>query len=554
MSTPSVVPRPFIPYQRPARYHPDALHCFRALQPDRRAEAVLLESADVKSGAHLHSLMLLTPALRLTCQGRAVTAQALTSTGQAALALLAGTLASHVTARADSELTLHFAPPPPGLSESERLAYPSNVEPLRVLQRALNQQELAQHGMDQQAPAGQSELPLLLGVFGFELLASFEELPDVPPGMNNCPDYRFYLAETALVLDHQQETALLLGLGTPADGETLELELGALAEQLEGLPSPTPLPALPATLPRPQAQAFPDTATFMAQVAALQEHIQAGDIYQVVPSRHFSLPCPDTLAAYAQLKRLNPSPYLFYLHGGEFELFGASPESALKFTAQTRQAELYPIAGTRARGRDEAGRICPERDARQELELRLDRKELSEHLMLLDLARNDLARVAVPGTRHVARLLEVDRYSQVMHLVSQVVAQLKPGLDALDAYRACMNMGTLSGAPKLEATRLLRGTEGQRRGSYGGAVGYLAGSGDMDTCIVIRSGFVQGGQCTVQAGAGVVRDSDPAAEAAETEQKVRAVLLAVALASAALPEDGEAPISMRRPSRQEELA
>ncbi|GHF94531.1 anthranilate synthase component 1 [Deinococcus piscis] len=527
------------PASTPARYHPDALHCFQALRPGDHAEAVLLESADVTSGAHLQSLMLLRPALRLTCQGQAVTAQALTPTGHRALELLAEQLASHISAQSAGELTLHFAAPPTGLSESERLKFPSNVEPLRVLQRALN---------------GQDELqPLLLGVFGFDLLASFERLPQVKEGVNTCPDYRFYLAETALVLDHQQETAQLLGLGTAASEGTLRAELDALAAQLERLDAPTPLLPLPTPLPQPQAQAFPDSATFQAQVSALQEHIQAGDIYQVVPSRRFTLPCPDALAAYAELKRLNPSPYLFYLHGGEFELFGASPESALKFTAAGRQAELYPIAGTRARGRDEEGRICPERDSRQELELRLDRKELSEHLMLLDLARNDLARVAVPGTRRVARLLDVDRYSQVMHLVSQVVAQLSPELDALDAYRACMNMGTLSGAPKLEATRLLRMTEGERRGSYGGAVGYLAGGGDMDTCIVIRSGFVQGGQCTVQAGAGVVRDSDPAAEAAETEQKARAVLLAVTLASGWGGNTAD-PISMRRPARREELA
>lgn len=533
---------PFVPDRHPARYHPDALHCFRALQPDRHAEAVLLESADVRSGAHLKSLMLLSPALRLTCQGRTVTAQALSPTGLAALDLLAQALAEHVTLRAGAELTLHFAAPPPGLSESERLASPSNVEPLRTLQRALASQDSLQ--------------PLLLGVFGFDLLASFEELPPLPPGVNTCPDYRFYLAETALVLDHQAGTAELLALATPDTAQSLREQLSALAELLEGLKPPAPLPALPPQLPTPQASVFPDDRTFMAQVAELQEHIQAGDIYQVVPSRRFTLPCPDALAAYAQLKRLNPSPYLFYLHGGDFELFGASPESALKFTAQTRRAELYPIAGTRARGRDAAGHICPERDGRQELELRLDRKELSEHLMLLDLARNDLARVAVPGTRQVARLLEVDRYSQVMHLVSQVEAELKPELDALDAYRACMNMGTLSGAPKLEATRLLRGAEGERRGSYGGAVGYLAGNGDMDTCIVIRSGFVQGGQCTVQAGAGVVCDSDPAAEAAETEQKARAVLLAVALAqgSGGPPPATDEAVSMRRPARQEELA
>ncbi|WP_261665004.1 anthranilate synthase component 1 [Deinococcus sp. Marseille-Q6407] len=519
-------------FQSPAPYQPDALHYFQALRGalpgSSGPESVLLESADVRSGAHLKSLMMLTPALRLTCCGHMVSVQALTPTGETALAQLAGALPQFVTAQEPRSLELLFPAPPAGLSESQRLAAPSNVEPLRALQKLP-----VRPGAPEQLGLPGELFPLLLGIFGFDLLDSFEELPPVPAGVNSCPDYRFYLAETALVLDHQQETAQLLALATPDTAADRQQQLDALAAQLQTLPAPLPPATLAAaTAAAPPAQVFPDDRTFMAQVSRLKEHIQAGDIYQVVPSRRFTLPCPSALAAYAELKAINPSPYLFYLHAGEFELFGASPESALKFTAATRQAELYPIAGTRARGRDERGDICPERDHRQELELRLDRKELSEHLMLLDLARNDLARVAVPGTRQVARLLEVDRYSQVMHLVSQVVAELKPGLDALDAYRACMNMGTLSGAPKLEAMRLIRETEGERRGSYGGAVGYLAGNGDMDTCIVIRSGFVQGGQCTVQAGAGVVRDSDPAAEATETEQKARAVLLAVARAQA----------------------
>ena len=162
-----------------------------------------------------------------------------------------------------------------------------------------------------------------------------------------------------------------------------------------------------------------------------------------------------------------------------------------------------------------------------ELELRLDEKELSEHLMLVDLARNYLARICQPGSRYVADLLKVDRYSQVMHLVSRVVGQLRQDCDALHAYRACMNMGTLTGAPKVSAARLIREVEQQGRGSYGGAVGYLAGNGDMDTCIVIRSAFVKDQQAIVQAGAGVVYDSDADAEVAETENKAKAVLMAI---------------------------
>ena len=186
--------------------------------------------------------------------------------------------------------------------------------------------------------------------------------------------------------------------------------------------------------------------------------------------------------------------------------------------------QLYPVAGTRPRG------ATHELDIRNELEMRTDSKEVSEHIMLVDLARNDLARVAVPGTRKVADLLQVDRYSRVMHLVSRVVATLHEDFDALDAYRACMNMGTLTGAPKLRAMELIRETEQTRRGSFGGAIGYLRGDGSMDNCIVIRSAYVKDGTAVVQAGAGVVRDSVPQSEADETVHKAYAVLSAIAQA------------------------
>ena len=250
----------------------------------------------------------------------------------------------------------------------------------------------------------------------------------------------------------------------------------------------------------------------------------------MVPSRSFSLPCPDPISAYQKLKETNPSPYMFYLKDSDFILFGASPESAIKFTQETQDVEIYPIAGTRRRGFNKDGTINKDLDGRLELELRLDKKETSEHLMLVDLARNDVARISEPGTRHVAELLQVDRYSHVMHLVSRVVGKLRSDLDALHAYQACMNMGTLVGAPKISASNLVRKVEKKRRGSYGGAVGYINGNGDMDSCIVIRSAFVKDGIAQAQAGAGVVYDSVPQLEADETRSKAAAVLNAVALA------------------------
>ncbi|MDU0348760.1 anthranilate synthase component 1, partial [Actinomyces sp. MRS3W] len=268
-------------------------------------------------------------------------------------------------------------------------------------------------------------------------------------------------------------------------------------------------------------------------VEAMKESITAGEVYQVVPARGFTLPCPDALAAYHQLRRSNPSPYMFYVGAPDFELLGASPESALLHSATTGRVAIRPIAGTRPRGLAPDGLVDHERDTRLELELRTDDKEVAEHVMLVDLARNDVARVSVPGTRRVDDLLRVDRYSRVMHLVSEVSGQLAPDLDALDAFRASMTMGTLTGAPKLRAAELIRGAEGVRRGSYGGSVGYVRGDGELDTCIVIRSAFVREGTALVQAGAGVVADSVPAAEAAETVHKASAVLAAIAAAQGA---------------------
>jgi anthranilate synthase component 1 len=266
----------------------------------------------------------------------------------------------------------------------------------------------------------------------------------------------------------------------------------------------------------------------------MKQHIVAGDVFQIVPSRTFSMPCRDPLAAYASLRLLNPSPYLFFANLGEFVLFGASPESAVKVDGRLRSVEISPIAGTRPRGLHPDGTIDSDLDSRIEAELRLDEKENAEHMMLVDLARNDVARVSRPGTRYVVDLARIDHYSHVMHLVSRVRGSLRDDLDALHAYQASMNMGTLTGAPKIKAMQLIRQFERNRRGHYGGAVGYLGGDGSLDTAIVIRSALIQNGVAYVRAGAGVVHDSVPQLEADETRRKAAAVLQAIARANALL--------------------
>lgn len=489
----------------------------------RPVDTVLLESVDIATKASRTTIAVLESSTRLTCQGQEVILEALPQAradGEAALERVRVSLAEHVTAHSPGVLRLMIpsAPDDGTLEERQRLTALSTIEPLRVLAAA-----------DVDHP----HLPLEAGVVAFDYLATFETLPAVAMGANTCPDYLFYDARIILVIDHPTTEATLVG--TSVDAADLAARMEELARAIEAFEPGTAAGTAPTSTPRPVLHAVPtqSDAAFATEVQRLKGAIEAGDVYQVVPSRGFTLPCPDALAAYHRLRESNPSPYMFYVAATDFELFGASPESALLHSAATGEVAIRPIAGTRPRGLNPDGSVDHERDTRLELELRTDDKEVAEHVMLVDLARNDVARVSVPGTRRVGDLLRVDRYSRVMHLVSEVRGQLAPELDALDAFRASMTMGTLTGAPKLRAAELIRTAEGVRRGSYGGSVGYIRGDGELDTCIVIRAAFVREGTALIQAGAGVVSDSVPAAEAAETVHKASAVLAAVAAAQGA---------------------
>ncbi|MHC4639918.1 MAG: anthranilate synthase component I family protein [Planctomycetota bacterium] len=257
-------------------------------------------------------------------------------------------------------------------------------------------------------------------------------------------------------------------------------------------------------------------------------HILDGDIFQVVLSRTITEPCPDEpLDVYKRLRELNPSPYMFYLNTPTTVLMGSSPELNLRVSGtEKRDVEIRPIAGTKPRGKVQ-GRIDHDTDFRYEAELKLDRKELAEHIMLVDLARNDIARVAEPGSRIVTELLTVEKYASVQHLVSNVKGALAANLDALSAYLATMNMGTLTGAPKIEAMKIIRLCEKTKRGYYGGAVMYLTVDGQFDSCITIRSLQVKDHIAYVRAGAGIVHDSVPTTEFEETEHKAKSCLRAI---------------------------
>ncbi len=527
-----------------ANYQSDPLSVYQLLCHDKENN-LLLESAEITQKHLLKSLLLTDAAVKIVCNGNTVTYTALTLNGQAALQFAATQLEPHaqLTLTDDNQtLTAFFGNIPTELDEKARLMAINPFESLRLFNRIKNNDN--------------HHFAIFLGgAFAFDMISMSEPLPQVQEGENTCPDFVYYLAETLVIIDHELKSTEIIANIFSAESQNIQAQVqqqlsarvDEIKQQLLTTITPEHIPSLAAVKSScAQKISHADSQKvsvdisdedFCQTVNQLKENIRAGDIFQVVPSRSFSLPCIDSIAAYQALKISNPSPYMFYLKDSDFCMFGASPESAIKYQQDSpegkRQVEIYPIAGTRPRGFNKDGSISLDLDSRIELELRQDKKESAEHIMLVDLARNDIARVCKAGTRHVADLLKVDRYSHVMHLVSRVCGTLLEELDALHAYQACMNMGTLSGAPKIKATSLIREVEGKRRGSYGGAVGYLTGEGEMDTCIVIRSAFVKDNIAHVQAGAGVVYDSVPQSEADETRQKAQAVISAVLLSNKA---------------------
>ena len=292
-----------------------------------------------------------------------------------------------------------------------------------------------------------------------------------------------------------------------------------LEEAAKALDRPVPRLKLPAHLPAPEQKSNMTKAEFLEMVARAKEYIVAGDVFQVVPSQRFEAPFPlPPFALYRSLRRINPAPFLFYLDFGDFAAVGSSPEILVRL--RDGVVTIRPLAGTRRRGATRA------EDEALEAELLADPKERAEHLMLLDLGRNDVGRVAEIGSVKVVESFAIERFSHVMHISSTVEGRIRPGLDALDALMAGFPAGTLSGAPKVRAMEIIDVLEPSRRGLYAGCIGYFAANGTMDTCIGLRTALVKDGVMYVQAGVGVVADSDPEAEYAESMQKARALFRA----------------------------
>jgi anthranilate synthase component I len=376
-----------------------------------------------------------------------------------------------------------------------------------------------------------------VGWLGYDVVRLLEKLPTRLPDPLGLPDAWFAVYPEIAALDRVRQRLLLVAtVAIGADpAAAYEHASQRLAELQRVLAAPLD-EARPAALPAERGPAqpderwavAPDDERFLETVRLAREEIRAGEAFQVVLSRRWSRALDaSAVSLYRALRLTNPSPYMFYLDAGEAQVLGASPETLARLRG--REAATCPIAGTRRRGGS------AEEDTALAAELVADEKERAEHLMLVDLGRNDIGRIASPGSVKVVRFMDIERYSHVMHLTSEVHGELEAGRDALDVLLACFPAGTLSGAPKVRAMQLIEQLEVVRRGVYGGAVGYFDSGGDMDACIAIRTAVVSRGTVHAQAGAGIVFDSVAEHELQECSSKARAVCLAAALAEEMQP-------------------
>ena len=368
-----------------------------------------------------------------------------------------------------------------------------------------------------------------VGFFGYDLVRTVETtLGDPNPDAIGLPDLALMLSDVLVVFDHLKHTVTILVnvyAERPEDVDDAYADaIATMAKARRLLAGPVPdLGTRPPRGERPRFASNMPRERFEAMVARIVEYVHAGDAFQVVPSQRWSAALDlDPFSVYRGLRVVNPSPYMYFLDFQDFQVAGASPEPLL--TVAGRHASTRPIAGTRPRGANAA------EDARIADELLADEKERAEHVMLVDLGRNDLGRVCEYGSVEVDEFMAVETYSHVMHIVSSVSGELRPGVGPMDALRSILPAGTLSGAPKVRAMEIIDELEPVKRGGYGGAIGYLSYTGDLDTCIHIRTVVMKDGTAHVQAGGGTVADAKPAYEFAESEAKARAVLRAFELA------------------------
>jgi anthranilate synthase component I len=369
-----------------------------------------------------------------------------------------------------------------------------------------------------------------VGYFGYDLVRTVEPLGPPNPDALGLPDMALMLTDLLVTFDHLKHTVTILANANLDAEPDIERAYSIAAQRIADVRAQLagPVPRPERTVERRQAPAFESNMTrerFEAMVQRIVEYIHAGDAFQVVPSQRWSAAVPvEAFSIYRGLRAVNPSPYMYYLDFGDFQVAGASPEPLL--TVNGRHVSTRPIAGTRHRG------ATPEEDRQIAAGLLADEKERAEHVMLVDLGRNDLGRVCEYGSVAVDELMEIESYSHVMHIVSSVSGTLRPGVGAMDALRSVLPAGTLSGAPKVRAMQIIDELESVKRGGYGGAIGYLSYAGDLDTAIHIRTVVVRDGVAHVQAGGGTVADAKPAYEFEESVAKSTAAMRAIELACA----------------------
>lgn len=371
-----------------------------------------------------------------------------------------------------------------------------------------------------------------IGFFGYDLLQYYEKLPQHSIDDMQMNDIQFMFCDQIIAFDHFKQQIQVIGnVHIPQAATDAEIEkaynaaVARIESAIERLKQPISILVIAGrTMPEdPELGEVHSNVTkeqFIANVEQAKEYIRAGDIFQVVLSQRFSIETSiDPLHVYRVLRTMNPSPYMYYLKMGEEIIVGTSPEALVKVNGN--RVETRPIAGTRPRGR------TPEEDIELEHDLLADEKERAEHLMLVDLGRNDLGRVSEFGSVHCDAFMEIERYSHVMHIVSNVAGKLRSDKDFFDAFISCLPAGTVSGAPKLRAMEIIAELEKEARGAYAGAIGYLGFGGSLDTCITIRTIIFKNGKAYVQSGAGVVWDSVPEKEFEETQNKAKALLKAI---------------------------
>ena len=554
-----IVVRPFVDR---VPFVASALELYDGLEATGIDCPVLLETCDAAQGSSERSVLVVRTPLRLNLLRTRATVLALEAGASPLLEAFGrafgqslqrgqGTSAAGRDPRQSVVIDFDHDPGEASCSDRDRLRMPTPLDALRVFSRLVSDD-----GADAQMP------PAAFGAIGYEFVDAFEALPERGEG-GDAIDASLVLGLDTIVIDHARGRAEIVTRGLPWESHSTlrqrQLELSELVHGIgargvkpgnaaskstaassstatsnarAGIAQIGPGDRKPAPandMLAPQVHEHVTRGDFEAGVERILQHIRAGDVFQTVLSRSFDITSDAApIEVYRELRRLNPSPYMFHIELGDAVLLGASPETFV--SVKDGYVEVKPIAGTAARGRAPDHSIDRELDGRLALALRLDPKEQAEHAMLLDLARNDVARVCEPGSTEVIEQFELERFGRVQHLVSRVRGRLAEGFDALHAYRACANPGTLTGAPKLKAMELIRAQERRARGFYGGACGYLTSDGQLDTCIVIRSLHYSGGVYSARAGAGIVADSQASREYEETLQKSRSVLEAIAAA------------------------